>query len=44
VIKILFSVEDEIVLHMKEGRFSYISTIAIVVNMSKYSGNIYEEL
>lgn len=44
VINILFSVEDEIVLPMKEIRFSYISAIAIVVSMCKYSGNIYEEL
>lgn len=29
---------------MKEMRFSYITTIAIVMIMHKYSGNIYEEL
>lgn len=44
MINILFSIEDEIVCHMKEIRFSYISIITIVVSIRKYFRNICEEL
>lgn len=44
MINFLLSIEDEVVLHRKEIRFTYISTIAVVVRMCKYSNNVYKEL